>query len=229
MKACPTCGEKFSAVVQHIRQSDCPYPWPNPKQQEIFEGLLMGDGHVRSGREMRNARFQLENTNTEFLRWVSEEIGWLHGSTTISTTEEMHQDGFNHKTSYKTVTPHHPYFNSLREWYSTGDRVFPEDLELTPMKLKMWYCSDGHLTQKCPLIACDNESKNVEKIKQYFERAGLPTPIANISERSDGGEGMRLRWNIEESIEIFNYMGDPVPGMEYKWPDEYGTDGWPDS
>ena len=34
----------------------------------------------------------------------------------------------------------------------------------------------------------------------------------------DSRRGCNARWTVDESKELFDYMGDPLPGFEYKWP-----------
>jgi hypothetical protein len=48
--------------------------------------------------------------------------------------------------TYIIWTRTHPYFEDLRErWYPDGDKQFPDDLELTPLRAKLWYLCDGYL------------------------------------------------------------------------------------
>lgn len=57
-----------------------------------------------------------------------------------------------------------------------------------------------------------------------------PSHIPNISnELMEVSKGLVLNadghrnsawWNVNKSDKLFRFMGEPVPGFKYKWPDE---------
>jgi hypothetical protein len=118
---------------------------------------------------------------------------------------------------YHWQTRNHPDFSTFRDWYGSGAKVFPEDIRLTPTVLKHWYVCDGNLakSESYPYIriGISNEKDNKEKIEGYFENAGLPRP----QWYTKGETGHQLSFTVEESLEIFDYIGGPLPGFEYKW------------
>jgi len=64
-----------------------------------------------------------------------------------------------------------------------------------------------------------NEIENTEKVGQMFENVGLPSPSNyNISERKDGSETCNAQFTVDQSKELWEYMGEPLPDFEYKWP-----------
>jgi hypothetical protein len=233
MEACPTCGEQFKNTMQHIRQSDCPYPWPTPRQQEILEGMLLGDGSIGSSNGGKGY-MNITQINRQFLVWLDNELGWVSSSISLQQTAKQSKDNlrdftgekYNTSDVYQLTTVRHPYFTKLEEWYKTGEKVFPENTKLTPMRLKMWYCSDGNKqlrqgenARPSMVIACDNEYGNEEKLKKMFYREALPVPEIQHYRREDGKMSLQLRWGVDASEDLFDYMGEPPSGMEYKWPD----------
>lgn len=125
----------------------------------------------------------------------------------------------NYSDVYVWYTSNNEEFQEFAEWYSTGEKVFPEDIDLTPTVLKYWYVCDGSLHQRQSshrerfTIGLYNEIDNKEKIKSMFLRKNLPEP----SFWTDG----EAYWNVNETEELFEYIGKSLPGFEYKWPKVY--------
>jgi len=99
--------------------------------------------------------------------------------------------------------------------------VWPEKIELTPTVLKHWYCGDGNWNNgSCNnsiQISMANEKENTDKITQMFINVGLPAPSNyNIS-----GKRCAAQFTVEQSKELWEYMGEPLPDFEYKWPEQY--------
>jgi len=62
-----------------------------------------------------------------------------------------------------------------------------------------------------------NEVNNTDKVNQLFENAGLLSPSNyDISENNCIAE-----FTVDQSKELWQYMGEPLPDFEYKWPEEY--------
>jgi hypothetical protein len=59
------------------------------------------------------------------------------------------------------------------------------------------------------VIYTSNEIENKQKIESYFKRSGIPKPVNWM----DYG----MYWDKSDSIELLKYMGEPLPGFEYKW------------
>jgi len=161
---------------------------------------------------------------------LDDEFGMLStGLKFVKSAEESalnHQEsGFNKSANaenysdvYSWSTRRHPELNKFAEWYSTGEKIWPEDIELTTTTLKHWYCCDGHYYNKnyhnYISIAALNECKNKDKIDKLFETSGLPKP----NNYSEGPRSFDLEFTVEQSKELFDYMGKPIDGFDYKWP-----------
>jgi len=104
--------------------------------------------------------------------------------------------------------------------------VWPEDIELTPTVLKHWYCGDGHWhnseANNCISIAMANEISNTNKIDEIFRNVGIQAPSNySSSERKGGSFTCNADFTVEQSKELWEYMGKPLPDFEYKWPERY--------
>jgi hypothetical protein len=119
-----------------------------------------------------------------------------------------------------------PELHQYADWYSSGEKVWPADIDLTPTTLKHWYCGDGtydnHNTSNHIKIAMSNEVDNTDKVEQLFENAGLPAPSNwDINKRPPGGRICNARFTVDQSYELWEYMGEPLPDFAYKWPESY--------
>jgi len=67
-----------------------------------------------------------------------------------------------------------------------------------------------------------NEIENTNKVSEYFSNIGLPKPSNySISKRNSVTKNCNAVWTVEDSQKLFDYMGEPLPDFEYKWPEEY--------
>lgn len=198
---CPTCGEEFYVVGKHIHS--CGYPKLSDKKKDILKGCLMGDASIDRRDGDNNARWTLYNTNHDYLKYVEDKLGVL-----ASTRMKEDKEFLPQKTTYATGMTH-PWLENLAGWYSTGEKVFPESIELTPTVLKHWYCCDGNTdVSERFCITVENEKNNKDKLINYFNERGF-----HIDKRAN-----KIYANKELAKEIFNYMGSPPDGMSYKWP-----------
>lgn len=222
---CPECGNLYPKLGSHWRWNSDHRPNIDDRQHEILTGLLMGDGTVqREG----NPNMKCRMTTPEFLEWIDEEMGILgcgvkfemsaEESARNSRERKLNFDA--HEDDYSDVyiwsSRNHPDFSQYSDWYSTGRKRFPDDLELTPLIMKVWFCGDGSLrsddrTNSRPYlsIAASNEEDRREFLFGLFsEQPAIPKWTSGS-----------VYFSVDDSEYLWEYMGDPLPGFEYKWPD----------
>lgn len=229
MTECPTCGETFGRVSQHFRGSPEHRPDLTQEQYEVTIGLLMGDGSL--SRDPETARIDVTMTSPKYLEYLDDIFGWLSRGVNLRYTASEcasndRSSGFNpdakeenYQDKYKWYTSCHPDFDEFRSWYSTDEKVFPNDLDLTPITLKHWYVGDGSLHKSSQFrLSMPNEKGNENKIERLFSKSGLPKPLDWYG---SGEKHNSALWTHSDSAELFDYMGDPLPGFEYKWPEEF--------
>lgn len=233
-QTCSKCGGVFERIGQHWVAKPDHYPAFTDTQRNIIIGLLLGDGSLN--RQGKNAHMQVQMTNRKYLEHLDEIFDVLGtGVKRCRTAEEsaknVRNNGLNpdakaenYSDVYEWRTRNHPELNQYRSWYSTEELVWPEEVELTPTVLRTWYISDGSYNKNHITISTRNESNNIEKIKRYFKRANLPTPISNSQEIEGEQNKCQLRWTVEESTMLFEYMEDAPPDFDYKWPEANETD-----
>ncbi len=169
-------------------------------------------------RERDRPYLQIANVNKEFLIWLEKYLGNKCNSIKDADFhKDKWDDGYERRDLYLMRTRSLPCLNQFCSWYDNGEKRFPDNLNLTPMALKMWYVCDGtkkvddDLTNGSPRlsIGCSNENDRQEYINNLFDDIGVSPTWAEHY----------FTFRCEDSSELWEYMGTPVPGFEYKWPE----------
>lgn len=228
---CHECGGEFDRISAHWSRGSCEFPEVPAETLELLEGLLMGDATLR--RHTKIPFVQIYMINEEFIEWLDEEFGWLSTGWSLYRTAEHSAElgrsngsnpiarAANYNDVYQTQTRSMPQFEQYREWYPDGEKRFPADLELTPMRLKCWYVCDGTLNHdpRYPnarpyiTISMYRHMDQVEEILAMFEATGLDLN-PQVDEKS-------IRFRADDSETLLTWMGYPLPGFEYKWARTY--------
>lgn len=171
------------------------------------------------------------------MKYVDKEFGIFGtGVSLYKTAEESAEDSRNREFNldaraenysdlYRWRSRNHPEFEEFSGWYSSGDKVWPQNIKITPTVLKHWYCGDGSRknrgTSNCIVIGMTNEVDNTDKVSKLFESAELPSPSNYNIYGEEGQKNCIAEFSVSQSKELWEYMGEPLPGFEYKWPEEY--------
>jgi len=197
------------------------------RQRDVVTGVLMSDGHINR-RKNRLPRLKVVTINREYLEYL-DDIFDVFSTSNISCYRTAQQskdstslkrfEGSNYSDQYTWTSRSLPELKEWAKWYSSGTKVWPDDIELTPTVLKHLHAGDGslHKENRVVTIYLSNEKDNKDKVNSYFKNANLPEPIWEEQKRRDGSISARIRWNKSESEELLEYMGEPVKGHEYKW------------
>jgi len=229
---CQQCGNEYQKIAQHwSKGSSCGFPSFTDHQREVITGLLMGDGCIDTTN--KNPYIKVKMISPNYLEYIADEFGVLGGEVSLKMTaaesaKANRDSGFrpnakteNYSDVYLWYSMSHPTLVEFAEWYSSGKKVWPADIELTPTVLKHWYCGDGYWhnsgSNSHIQIAMANEVDNTEKVDQMFRNVGLPTP----SNYSISETYCDANFTVEQSKELWEYMGEPLPDFEYKWPEQY--------
>jgi len=219
MNTCPECSKDFKEIGTHWRWNPEHRPSISGDLKEIVKGTVMGDACVNDNGG--NPCLKLSVIREEYLKYLDELFGPLSRGVELDrTAEELakqnEERGFSttvNKENYSDVyiwhTVNHPDLTEFREWYSSGEKDFPNDLELTPTSLKHWYVCDGTLSHG-RYIQLYTSVQNKKKVSELFEKKfGISPNIENQ---------YYLYFTREQSRVLFNIMGDSLPGFHYKWP-----------
>lgn len=239
--ACPECGEEYERLGRHWFHSPSHRPDFTERQKDIIIGSLMGDGYL--DRDNKNSRIKWKMISQNYLEWVDDIFGCLSTGVSIEKTAEelakQNRDNFfdpntrgeKYSDLYVLTTRSHPFLNNFNSWYETGKRVWPNDIELTPTVLLHWYVQDGNWRNRGGSnhikFTASKEYGNYDKLDSYFENVNIPTPNNYKEyERSDGRKKLDIRFTVEQSKELWDYMLNgprqtPPPDFEYKFPERY--------
>jgi len=228
---CPDCENEYQRIGQHWSLGSCQYPELSGEQEEILVGLMMGDGTLARSQK-GTPRIQANMTNVDYLNHIDSKFPNLSaGVTQVYTAEENalrdRESGFNpdasaddYSDTYRWSTVTADTFDMFTDWYQNGDKLWPER-PFTETSLKHLYCCDGYRhdsgSHNNITIAMNNESDNTDKIDRMFEDAGLPTPSWQVYEKN-GRTDVTARFTKADSRLLWDYMGEPLPGFDYKWP-----------
>jgi len=230
---CESCSNEYKRLAGHWScSSSCSHPPLSDEQIEIATGLLMGDGCLN--RNNKNPYLVSEMISPNYLKYIDNKFGLFgNGVSFLRSAEESAKravvSGFrtdakakNYSELYKWQSMSHPDLLQLSGWYATGEKVWPEDIELTPTVLKHWYCCDGSYNNNGSSnhikISMGNENGNTDKIDRMFKNVGLPSPEQYQSGDNNAFDAV---FTVNQSHKIWNYMEEPLPDFEYKWHNEY--------
>jgi hypothetical protein len=211
---CPSCDDVYSKIGLHWTKSDC-YVEPSQRKKEIMRGLLLGDGTiVTTG---KTPSLHIPNINREFLSWVDEELGVFSNGVKFRASGEQlarynDSDGETND-QYIVRTPSSEWLENLSDWYSTGEKEFPDN-PVSPLTASVWYCCDGNLNNNKgsyrAKIYADNERGNDEKLISIFSECPVEP---NIS-------GGTIYFSVSDTDKFLQWMDGPIQGFEYKWETE---------
>jgi hypothetical protein len=212
---CENCSYKGEYLGRHIAKSrNCEYPKLSEKEHSILTGLLMGDGSVN--RDGKTPYFRCKMINKRYLVFLDNLFGKKSNGIYKTKKESKNQN-----SAFEWRSMSLPDLECFCEWYTNDGKVWPKNIQLNPDILKNWYVSDGTWTNSGTSnhisISAVKEKGNERKINKYFNSVGLPEPYNYVY----GEHRFRLVWSVEQSKKLWGYMGKPLPGFEYKWPEEY--------
>jgi len=220
---CPNCGSEYKNLSMHWYNSNsCKYPKLSNKQKEIITGVLMGDGTIANSGG--NPRIDIVMINKNYLKYINKKLGvygkgvYLKESAKKSAKLNKNR-GFrknaqeeDYSDVYRLASRSSPVFNRFEKWYDTGSKKFPKDISLTPTILKNWFVCDGTYSTHggCNRIeiTATNEINRFDNIVSMFKDIGFDARTS----------GNTIYFSNSESQNVFNYMGNPLPGFERKWP-----------
>ena len=216
-KKCRSCGEFFDEVAIHWAIGSCMEPELSSYQKELIEGMLLGSGWLSHNDGKPHLRVKMSNKT--FIEWLVKELGYICTGTVSVDDEEREIMGgrTNLKKSYAirthTLESLRRYNNWLDDIWTRGRR----SLEITPLKLKLWYVSNGSIIRQrgCHAEIFESAVESENQLENVFDSIGIGfTMDTNRSTKSD-----HLRFSRSQSQKLWDYMGDSLPGFEYKWPD----------
>jgi len=196
---CEECGKEFKSIGNHWQWNPSHRPSITDKNFEILKGIVMGDGCVRS-RDSDRPRITINNFVTkEYLEYLTRIMPHIWGNITKCSDH-----------GYRLSSKNHPKFSFFSSWYNGSQKVWPE-MYISKNCLKNLYVTDGNIDRhrKSPVIriSAANQSDSYENFINSFSNIDIPKP--SYSEPN-------FYWSVDDTERFFEYIGDPIPGFEYK-------------
>jgi len=230
MNVCPSCEDdpKYERIGKHWFYSPSHRPDLTDYQNDVLLGVLMGDGCLDKPGD--NALLKVSMVNRRYLEYLDGVFGVFgRGVRKTKNAEEAANssivddaDPSNYNAVYEFITTTHPEFNQYRSWYTDGGKVW-KNIHMNDTVLSHLYVCDGTLTEQDQIvISMSSQRGNKDVVESAFESAGLPSPSNwNEYERKEyGGYHCKAQWTQDQTEQLFDLMGDPLPGFEYKWPED---------
>lgn len=229
MTKCPECGNDYKQLGNHWQFNQDHRPNLTEKQVNIIKGLILGDGCIDDSN--KNSALQVIMTNKKYLEYLDKVFSSLSTSVRLHVTAEesaqqMRDKNFrpdakaeNYSDLYIWRTRTHPKIQQIAEKFKENWL----NQKLNPTIFKHWYCSDGcynnNNKQRYISLAMANFIEDRDKISKLFSRTGLPKPSNySIAENNVGTKNCSAEWTVGKTQKLFDYMGEPLPGFDDKWP-----------
>lgn len=242
LQECPNCEEVSPQLGKHWNGSKCEHPKMSQYQQEVIVGILMGDGSINAPQGNQNARFRIDmyEKSVPYLEYLSEKVFPVVTTEVRAgeTAEERSQrktnpfgiDSENASDMFYLSSRRMPCLNKFLSWYVDGNKTWPcGEIELTPTVLKHYFVGDGNYNTNGNAdyieLSMSNQLENMENVISMFESAGFEPK--NVKERSRDGKNaidVVVSFDKQTTQKMFEYMGEPLPSFEYKWPNDYDYD-----
>lgn len=182
--------------------------WVHPHQLEILKGSILGDAYVAP-----LGKIQLEHSisQLEYLQWKYRQLASISYPSLPVRVPRYNRRVAKRYTSVRFWT--RQFFRTLRlQFYEGKKKIFPLDLQLTPLLLAVWYMDDGHYEKakkRCILATDQFDHESLERIQMAFRNQYS----INTTLRRSG----KLVFSQENLNRFFRVISRHViPAMNYK-------------
>lgn len=217
-------GFKLYTISESMRTLDYATSYLNKNLIEHIDGFLLGDGSLTPNHKTKVGRFHCGLEHEEFCNFMMKDFHVYGASVEKHKANSMNQ-GF----VFGGRTKFHPdIYKQYLRWYkptemlnSKGDikykKTVPEDVELTPKSVMLWYLGDGCLKYygKSAAIQLSTDGFNSSCVDFLIYKLKKDTPIQGCH-RSNSN---RIRINCDSVKHFFDFIGrtSPVSCYDYKF------------
>lgn len=178
-------------------------------QHAVLVGGLLGDGTLRR-QGNRQALLEINHSHTQ-----KEYVDWKYQVfQDLVMTPPKHRLGNGHRVAYRFTTRSLPIFTQYHRWfYSPNGKIIPENLEIGPLELAVWYMDDGSKSRSScyfntQQFAAYDQQRLIELLWRTFG-------IEGRLNRDKGYE--RIRVTTFGTKKLYSIIGDYIlPCFQYK-------------
>jgi hypothetical protein len=187
------------------------------RQRQFLDGTLLGDAHLERQRGALSARLKIEHSvaQSAYVEWKFAE--WREWVRTPPRKRSRRNRLGTVSTNIGFTTLSHVEFEEFRQrFYRDRRKVVPEDLELTPLSMAVWFMDDGsRKSSQCRGLYLNTQSftgSEVELLRSVIRRdVGVETSVRQQP------DGLQIYVPSPSVADLTAYMsGEMLPSMRYK-------------
>jgi hypothetical protein len=187
------------------------------RQKQILIGMLLGDAHLERQRGALTARLKIEHSlaQSTYVEWkFKERRNWVR--TPPRARVRRNRLGTT-STNIGFTTLSHVEFERFRvKFYRDRRKVLPEELELTPLSMAVWFMDDGsRKSRQCRGLYLNTQSftrAEVDFLQCVIRRdVGVETTVRQQR------DGLQIYVPAPSASDVTAFMTeDLLPCMRYK-------------
>jgi hypothetical protein len=178
-------------------------------QKAVIIGCLLGDGAMRC---KKHALLEINHaySQKEYVDWKFSQLHQL-----VSTPPKT-RFGNNDRIAYRFTTRSLPVLTEIyKQFYSNGKKRIPDNLELKPVTLAVWFMDDGNRSYRALYLnthkfCMNSQRKLIRMLKDQHQITAHPNKDKKY---------YRLRIAVA-SVLLFKRLIEPyiLPSFKYKFP-----------
>lgn len=214
-----------SSIYKALREFNVKYlPYDKNREthksfsMDVMNGNLLGDGFLYySTKNSSNPVFSVEYKHKEYCEYINTVNPFLNGQGIKYRVRKDERILAGETEVYKSTSLSSSVLKELySKWYPNGKKIVPQDLELTPQLLLIWFLDDGYTATHGGInIATDGFSlEDNIYLQQQFKKLNIDVNFHIASSR----ENIRLYIPKSNVQTFYNIIGPcPVNCYQYKW------------
>jgi hypothetical protein len=187
------------------------------RQKQLLEGMLLGDGHLERQKGGLTARLKIEHSVNQaaYVAWKHDE--WRDWVCTPPRERQKRNRLGTVSTNIGFSTLSHVELERFRErFYRDRRKVVPENLELTPLSMAVWFMDDGsRKSSQCRGLYLNTQSftaAEVELLRWVINRdIGVET---SVRKQPDGLQMYIPSHSVADFMAVI--ICNLLPSMMYK-------------
>lgn len=185
------------------------------KARQFIYGELLGDGHLTKGSKYA-CLFSYASQYNEYLEWLSSQLNNFG----IKQSNRIYERIIKGKRYYQYFSKTYAELKNIRNiFYPKGEKIIPNELEISPLLLRQWYIGDGSLNK--PSRIKWNEKPYIKIAAMGFNKRDLQNiiiKINNVGLKCNLNKDKTIQFSVYSTKDFLNYIGKcPIKCYQYKW------------
>ena len=189
------------------------------RQEQILEGMLLGDGHLERQRGALSARLKVEHSAAQASYVAWKYVEWRPWVRTPPRERLRRNRLGTTSVNVGFSTLSHVQLEKVRErFYREKRKIVPLDLELTPLSMAVWFMDDGsRKSSQCRGLYLNTQNYRGEEVELL--RSALRRDIGIETSVRQQRDGLQIYVPSPSVAELISFISaDVLPSMRYKLP-----------